>query len=219
MVIPIPDTSRPCAQQVAKNLKVDFREGFIKNRYIGRTFIMPGQELRKKSVRQKLNPIKFEFKGKNVLLIDDSIVRGTTSKEIVQMARDAGANKVYFASAAPPVKFANVYGIDMPTLNELIAHDRNDDEISKEIGADGLIYQSIDDLKTNITQENSMLKNFDCSCFDGEYVTGDIDDIYLNKIESRRAENSPNENSLNSSEQLDLNLIDSSVEELGEEHA
>ena len=219
VVIPIPDTSRPCAQQVAKNLKVDFREGFIKNRYIGRTFIMPGQELRKKSVRQKLNPIKFEFKGKNVLLIDDSIVRGTTSKEIVQMARDAGANKVYFASAAPPVKFANVYGIDMPTLNELIAHDRNDDEISKEIGADGLIYQSIDDLKTNITQENSMLKNFDCSCFDGEYVTGDIDDIYLNKIESRRAENSPNENSLNSSEQLDLNLIDSSVEELGEEHA
>lgn len=180
---------------------------------------MPGQELRKKSVRQKLNPIKFEFKGKNVLLIDDSIVRGTTSKEIVQMARDAGANKVYFASAAPPVKFANVYGIDMPTLNELIAHDRNDNEISNEIGADGLIYQSLDDLKSNITQENSILKNFDCSCFDGEYVTGDIDDIYLNKIELRRAEYSPNERSLDSSEQLDLNLIDSSVEELGEEHA
>jgi len=216
VVIPIPDTSRPCAQQVAANLKIDFREGFIKNRYIGRTFIMPGQALRKKSVRQKLNPIKFEFKNKNVLLIDDSIVRGTTSKEIVQMARDAGANNVYLASAAPPVKFANVYGIDMPSRDELIAHGRNEEEISVEIGADGLIYQSLEDLKLNITQENSSLKNFDCSCFDGVYVTGDIDDVYLNTIELRRSENGTTERPPNSSNQLDLNLINSSLEE---EHA
>ena len=180
---------------------------------------MPGQALRKKSVRQKLNPIKFEFKNKNVLLIDDSIVRGTTSKEIVQMARDAGAKNVYFASAAPPVKFANVYGIDMPTLNELIAYKKNDNEISNEIGADGLVYQSLEDLKSNIIHENSDLKNFDCSCFDGKYITGDIDEIYLTKIESRRTENSIKERSSNSSEQLDLNLINSSVEELGQEHA
>ena len=217
VVIPIPDTSRPCAQQVAKNLKVDFREGFIKNRYIGRTFIMPGQALRKKSVRQKLNPIKFEFKDKNVLLIDDSIVRGTTSREIVQMARDAGAKKVFFASAAPPVKFANVYGIDMPTLNELIAHERDDKDISNEIGADGLIYQSLEDLKSNITKENSSLNSFDCSCFNGEYVTGDIDEAYLNKIELRRSENITNEESSNPSSQLDLNLIDTSIEEADQE--
>lgn len=177
---------------------------------------MPGQALRKKSVRQKLNPIKFEFKNKNVLLIDDSIVRGTTSKEIVQMARDAGANKVYLASAAPPVKFANVYGIDMPSRDELIAHGRNEEEISVEIGADGLIYQSLEDLKLNITQENSSLKNFDCSCFDGVYVTGDIDDVYLNTIELRRSENGTTERPPNSSNQLDLNLINSSLEE---EHA
>ena len=216
VVIPIPDTSRPCAQQVAANLKVDFREGFIKNRYIGRTFIMPGQALRKKSVRQKLNPIKFEFKDKNVLLIDDSIVRGTTSKEIVQMARDAGARKVYLASAAPPVKYPNVYGIDMPSRVELIAYERNEDQISKEIGADGLIYQNLEDLKLNITQENPLLKDFDCSCFDGKYVTGDIDDVYLNNIELKRSENSINEPLTNSSTQLDLNLINPSVEE---EHA
>ena len=169
---------------------------------------MPGQALRKKSVRQKLNPIKFEFKDKNVLLIDDSIVRGTTSREIVQMARDAGASKVFFASAAPPVKFANVYGIDMPTLNELIAHERDANEISNEIGADGLIYQSLEDLKFNITKENSTLMNFDCSCFDGKYVT-----------ELRRSEQSTNEKPSNPSAQLDLNLINSSVEEIDQEHA
>lgn len=177
---------------------------------------MPGQALRKKSVRQKLNPIKFEFKDKNVLLIDDSIVRGTTSKEIVQMARDAGARKVYLASAAPPVKYPNVYGIDMPSRVELIAYERNEDQISKEIGADGLIYQNLEDLKLNITQENPLLKDFDCSCFDGKYVTGDIDDVYLNNIELKRSENSINEPLTNSSTQLDLNLINPSVEE---EHA
>ena len=206
VVIPIPDTSRPCAQEVALMLNTNFREGFIKNRYIGRTFIMPGQALRKKSVRQKLNPIKFEFKDKNVLLIDDSIVRGTTSREIVQMAREAGAKKVYLASAAPPVKFPNVYGIDMPSRNELLAYNKDDKEIVKDIGADALIYQDLDDLKSTIIQENTSLENFDCSCFDGQYVTSDIDEIYLNKIESIRSDTEHNKQS-NSSNQLDLNLL------------
>jgi len=206
VVIPIPDTSRPCAQEVALMLNTNFREGFIKNRYIGRTFIMPGQALRKKSVRQKLNPIKFEFKDKNVLLIDDSIVRGTTSREIVQMAREAGAKKVYLASAAPPVKFPNVYGIDMPSRNELLAYNKDDKEIVKDIGADALIYQGLDDLKSTIIQENTSLKNFDCSCFDGQYVTSDIDEIYLSKIESIRSDTLHNKQS-NSSNQLDLNLL------------
>ena len=206
VVIPIPDTSRPCAQEVALMLNTNFREGFIKNRYIGRTFIMPGQALRKKSVRQKLNPIKFEFKDKNVLLIDDSIVRGTTSREIVQMAREAGAKKVYLASAAPPVKFPNVYGIDMPSRNELLAYNKDDKEIVKDIGADALIYQDLDDLKSTIIQENTLLKNFDCSCFDGQYVTSDIDEIYLSKIESIRSDTEHNKQS-NSSNQLDLNLL------------
>jgi amidophosphoribosyltransferase len=206
VVIPIPDTSRPCAQEVALMLNTNFREGFIKNRYIGRTFIMPGQALRKKSVRQKLNPIKFEFKDKNVLLIDDSIVRGTTSREIVQMAREAGAKKVYLASAAPPVKFPNVYGIDMPSRNELLAYNKDDKEIVKDIGADALIYQDLDDLKSTIIQENTSLKNFDCSCFDGQYVTSDIDEIYLSKIESIRSDTEHNKQS-NSSNQLDLNLL------------
>ena len=206
VVIPIPDTSRPCAQEVALMLNTNFREGFIKNRYIGRTFIMPGQALRKKSVRQKLNPIKFEFKNKNVLLIDDSIVRGTTSREIVQMAREAGAKKVYLASAAPPVKFPNVYGIDMPSRNELLAYNKDDKEIVKDIGADALIYQDLDDLKSTIIQENTSLENFDCSCFDGQYVTSDIDEIYLNKIESIRSDTEHNKQS-NSSNQLDLNLL------------
>ena len=187
-------------------LNANFREGFIKNRYIGRTFIMPGQALRKKSVRQKLNPIKFEFKDKNVLLIDDSIVRGTTSREIVQMAREAGAKKVYLASAAPPVKFPNVYGIDMPSRNELLAYNKDDKEIVKDIGADALIYQDLDDLKSTIIQENTLLKNFDCSCFDGQYVTSDIDEIYLSKIESIRSDTEHNKQS-NSSNQLDLNLL------------
>ena len=206
VVIPIPDTSRPCAQEVALMLNTNFREGFIKNRYIGRTFIMPGQALRKKSVRQKLNPIKFEFKDKNVLLIDDSIVRGTTSREIVQMAREAGAKKVYLASAAPPVKFPNVYGIDMPSRNELLAYNKDDKEIVRDIGADALIYQDLDDLKSTIIKENKLLKNFDCSCFDGQYVTSDIDEIYLNKIESIRSDTEHNKKS-NSSNQLDLNLL------------
>ena len=206
VVIPIPDTSRPCAQEVALMLNTNFREGFIKNRYIGRTFIMPGQALRKKSVRQKLNPIKFEFKDKNVLLIDDSIVRGTTSREIVQMAREAGAKKVYLASAAPPVKFPNVYGIDMPSRNELLAYNKDDKEIVKDIGADALIYQDLDDLKSTIIQENTSLTNFDCSCFDGQYVTNDIDEIYLSKIESIRSDTQHNKQS-SSSNQLDLNLL------------
>ena len=206
VVIPIPDTSRPCAQEVALMLNTNFREGFIKNRYIGRTFIMPGQALRKKSVRQKLNPIKFEFKDKNVLLIDDSIVRGTTSREIVQMAREAGAKKVYLASAAPPVKFPNVYGIDMPSRNELLAYNKDDKEIVKDIGADALIYQDLDDLKSTIIQENTSLKNFDCSCFDGQYVTSDIDEMYLTKIESIRSDTQHNKQS-SSSNQLDLNLL------------
>ena len=217
VVIPIPDTSRPCAQEVALALKADFREGFVKNRYIGRTFIMPGQALRKKSVRQKLNPIKIEFKNKNVLLIDDSIVRGTTSREIVQMARDAGAKKVYLASAAPPVKYPNVYGIDMPTRHELIAHDKTESQIKEEIGADDLIYQDLDDLKMTVHQENKNLKEFDCSCFDGQYVTDDVSEIYLNKIESIRSDKTLSERPSNATTQLDLNLIDlSNVEE---EHA
>ena len=217
VVIPIPDTSRPCAQEVALMLRVNFREGFIKNRYIGRTFIMPGQALRKKSVRQKLNPIKFEFKDKNVLLIDDSIVRGTTSKEIVQMAREAGAKKVYLASAAPPVKFPNVYGIDMPSRNELLAHNKDDKQILSEIGADALIYQDLDDLKYTITQENKLLKDFDCSCFDGNYITNDIDEVYLNKVETVRSDKGHDEES-NASNQLDSNLLNLSAEN-EQEHA
>jgi len=217
VVIPIPDTSRPCAQEVALKLNVNFREGFIKNRYIGRTFIMPGQALRKKSVRQKLNPIKFEFLGKNVLLIDDSIVRGTTSKEIVQMARDAGAKNVYLASAAPPVKFPNVYGIDMPSRNELLAHNKTYDEIIVEIGADALIYQDLDDLKLTITQETTAIKDFDCSCFDGKYITADIDEAYLANIENARADKDGDNESIPSS-QLDLNLLNYSSEN-EEQHA
>jgi amidophosphoribosyltransferase len=177
---------------------------------------MPGQALRKKSVRQKLNPIKIEFRNKNVLLIDDSIVRGTTSREIVQMARDAGANKVYFASAAPPVRYPNVYGIDMPSRQELLAHNRSDEEILKEIGADKLIYQDLEDLKSTVTEENQHLKSFDCSCFDGNYVTGDITETYLSKIEMLRADDNLNEKPTNSTTQMDLNLVSYGVEQ--EEH-
>jgi len=211
VVIPIPDTSRPCALQLGLSLHLDYREGFIKNRYIGRTFIMPGQALRKKSVRQKLNPIGIEFKGKNVLLVDDSIVRGTTSQQIVQMARDAGANKVFFASAAPPVRFPNVYGIDMPTRDELLATGRTDKEICKEIGADALIYQDLDALKASITKSNPRLTRFDASCFDGNYVTGDVDTAYLNRIESMRSDANKTQRPPNSSTQLDLNLIATEV--------
>jgi len=186
VVIPIPDSSRPSALQLANRLGIPFREGFVKNRYIGRTFIMPGQAMRKKSVRQKLNAIGMEFKDKNVLLVDDSIVRGTTSREIVQMARDAGARKVYFASAAPPVKFPNVYGIDMPSRRELIATGRSDEEICREIGADKLVYQDLDDLKAAVRKVNPAIKYFEASCFDGDYITGDITLEYLDTIEAAR---------------------------------
>jgi amidophosphoribosyltransferase len=174
VVIPIPESSRPSAAQLAQLLGLPYREGFVKNRYVGRTFIMPGQSVRKKSVRQKLNVIASEFKGRNVLLVDDSIVRGTTSKEIVQMARDAGARKVYLASAAPPVRYPNVYGIDMPTSDELVAHNRTVEEIRAIIGCDALIYQDVDGMKRAIGALNSKLAGFDASCFDGVYVTGDI---------------------------------------------
>lgn len=185
VVIPIPDTSRSAALQLSYDLGVVYREGFIKNRYIGRTFIMPGQTMRKKSVRQKLNAIDLEFRGKNVLLVDDSIVRGTTSQQIVQMARDAGANKVYLASAAPPVRFPNVYGIDMPSANEFVAHDRNVEEISKQLGVDWLVYQDLPDLVAAINKKSDV-ERFDTSCFDGEYITGDIDANYLYYIDAMR---------------------------------
>ncbi|WP_423599749.1 amidophosphoribosyltransferase [Roseateles sp. MS654] len=174
VVIPIPESSRPSAMQLAHRIGKPYREGFVKNRYVGRTFIMPGQSTRKKSVRQKLNAIGLEFKGRNVLLVDDSIVRGTTSKEIVQMAREAGAKKVYLASAAPPVRFPNVYGIDMPTKEELIAHGRSVEEIRQFIGADALIYQDVDAMKRVVAQLRPGLNGFEASCFDGEYITGDV---------------------------------------------
>ncbi len=174
VVVPIPESSRPSAMQLAQLLGLPYREGFVKNRYVGRTFIMPGQGVRKKSVRQKLNVIGSEFKGRNVLLVDDSIVRGTTSREIVQMARDAGARKVYLASAAPPVRYPNVYGIDMPTSSELVAHSRSVEEIRQIIGCDALIYQDVDAMKKAIGSLNTAIAGFDASCFDGVYVTGDI---------------------------------------------
>ena len=186
VVIPIPDTSRTAASQVAYNLGVKYREGFIKNRYVGRTFIMPGQEERSKSVRRKLNPIDLEFEGKNVLLVDDSIVRGTTSKQIIKLAREAGANKVYFASAAPPVKYPNVYGIDMAAAKELIASQKSTDQITQNIGADRLIYQDIDALIRAVSHDNSDIKGFDTSCFTGEYITNDINDEYLKNLEKNR---------------------------------
>ena len=186
VVTPVPDTSRPSALEIAKVLNVSYREGFVRNRYIGRTFIMPGQTMRKKSVRQKLNVMEMEFRGKNVLIVDDSIVRGTTSREIVQMARDAGAKKVYFASAAPAVRYANVYGIDMPTRQELIATDRNDAQIAAEIGADAVIYQDLDALKAAVSEVNPALKQFETSCFDGRYITGDVTPEYLEAIERSR---------------------------------
>jgi amidophosphoribosyltransferase len=174
VVIPIPESSRPSAMQLAHRLGKPYREGFVKNRYVGRTFIMPGHEVRKKSVRQKLNAIAMEFKGRNVLLVDDSIVRGTTSKEIVQMAREAGARKVYMASAAPPVRFPNVYGIDMPTKDELVAHNRSIEEIRAFIGADQLIYQDVDAMKRVVGALNPKIVGFEASCFDGHYITGDV---------------------------------------------
>jgi amidophosphoribosyltransferase len=187
VVIPIPDTSRTAALELANTLNVKYREGFIKNRYIGRTFIMPGQNQRKKSVRQKLNAIELEFHGKNVLLVDDSIVRGTTCQQIIQMAREAGANNVYFASAAPPVRYPNVYGIDMPVANELIAHNnRTVDEICRLIGADGLVYQDLDDLIEACREGNPGIAEFECSVFSGQYITGDVNQDYLQGLERLR---------------------------------
>jgi amidophosphoribosyltransferase len=194
VVIPIPDTSRTAALELAKKLKIRYSEGFIKNRYIGRTFIMPGQTVRKKSVRQKLNAIDSEFKKRNVLLVDDSIVRGTTSQQIVQMAREAGANKVYFASAAPPVRYPNVYGIDMPAASELVAHGRSVEEVCKIIGADKLIYQDLDDLKNAVQKKDkSKVKRFDTSVFDGEYITGDVSEHYLEQLELLRSDGAKQE--------------------------
>ena len=188
VIIPIPESSRPSAMQLAHLLGIAYREGFVKNRYVGRTFIMPGQGVRKKSVRQKLNVIASEFRGRNVLLVDDSIVRGTTSKEIVQMARDAGAKKVYLASAAPPVRFPNVYGIDMPTSAELVAHDRTVEEICQVIGCDALIYQDIDGMRRAVGSLNPKLDGFDASCFDGVYVTGDVTAQTIAKMNAQRVD-------------------------------
>ncbi len=208
VVIPIPDTSRVSALQLAQTLGVKYSEGLIKNRYIARTFIMPGQKQRKKSVRQKLSAIELEFKGKNVLLVDDSIVRGTTSKQIVQMARDAGANKVFFASAAPAVRHPNVYGIDMASAKEFVAHERDTEQVCQTIGADRLIYQDLDDLIWCVQQGNPDIQTFDCSCFDGQYVTGDVDTAYLDGIEALRADNVKSRNNTNASSELICNDVE-----------
>lgn len=193
VVIPIPDTSRVAGQVLAYDLGVKFREGLMKNRYIGRTFIMPGQQERRKSVRQKLNSVELEFKGKNVLLVDDSIVRGTTCKQIIQMARESGANKVYFASAAPAVIFPNVYGIDMPSAHELIAYGRTEDEVCELIGADWLVYQDLEDLVACSQGGKRKIDAFDCSVFDGQYITGDVDELYLQRLEKERADQAKSE--------------------------
>jgi len=205
VVMPIPESSRPSTVELASKLNLPYREGFVRNRYIGRTFIMPGQETRARSVRQKLNANISEFKGKNVLLVDDSIVRGTTSREIVQMAREAGAKRVIFASAAPPVKYPNVYGIDMPTRNELIAHGRTEEQVCREITADALVYQDLPSLRLSISDVNPVLTNLDASCFDGNYVTGDISADYLNRIEMTRNNAHASQDDAERS-QLNLNL-------------
>ena len=210
VIIPVPDTSRTSALEMAKLLKIPYREGFIKNRYIGRTFIMPGQAERKKSVRQKLNAISAEFAGKNVLLVDDSIVRGTTSQKIIQLAREAGAKKVYFASAAPPVRFPNVYGIDMPSSSELVAHNKSIEQVCEAIGADRLIYQELEDLidavKASSPDEDCPIKDFDTSCFSGRYVTGDITPAYLQLVDRQRNDETKqsNKNELDLSEITDV---------------
>ena len=185
-VIPVPDSGRIAALQMANSLNVPYREGFVKNRYVGRTFIMPGQALREKSVRRKLNAIEHEFSGKNILLVDDSIVRGTTSQQIIEMARDVGAKKVYFASAAPPVRYPNVYGIDMPAVTEFIANGRSIEEINEKIGSDKLFYQTLDDLVESILMDTDLEMDFDSSCFDGKYVTGNITEAYLKKLHDKR---------------------------------
>ena len=188
VVIPIPDSSRTSALEVAHQLGVKYREGFVKNRYIGRTFIMPGQEMRKKSVRSKLNAIDLEFAGKAVLLVDDSIVRGTTSKQIIEMAREAGARRVYFASASPPVRYPNVYGIDMPAISELVAGNRSEAEVTQFIGADWLVYQDLSDLIAAVSHDNADIDGFDASCFSGAYVTGDVTATYLARLERERSD-------------------------------
>ncbi len=204
VVIPIPETSNDAALQIAHELGLPYRQGYVKNRYIGRTFIMPGQGERKKSVKRKLNAIWQEFKGKNVLLVDDSIVRGTTSEQIIDMAREAGAKKVYFASAAPEIRFPNVYGIDMPSANELIAHGHDVESICKIIGADGLIFQSLEDLVDAVRSQNPELKRFETSVFDGVYVTNDIDQAYLNRLDAQRNEASKRKKEAELSASLDL---------------
>ena len=201
VVIPVPDTSRTAALPLAFDLDVKYREGFIKNHYIGRTFIMPGQKTRKKSVRQKLNAIDLEFRRKNVLIVDDSIVRGTTSKQIIQMAREAGARKVYFASASPPVRYPNIYGIDMPAPAELIASGREIREIERELGADWLIYQELSDLIEACREGNERIERFDTSCFSGEYITG-VQDGYLEKLQLQRSDQAKSRRRLQSSVQL-----------------
>lgn len=204
VVIPIPDTGRTSALPLAQKLGLKYREGFIKNRYIPRTFIMPGQAVRKKSVRQKLNAIDMEFKDKNVLLVDDSIVRGTTSGEIIQMAREAGARQVYFASAAPPVSYPNVYGIDMPSAGELIAYNKTEDEIARAIGADWLIYQDLDQLIDAVAEGNPEIRNFDLSCFNGEYVTGDVSQDYLTHLDQQRSDEAKSRRDSNEESLVDL---------------
>ncbi|KDQ33387.1 hypothetical protein PLEOSDRAFT_21182, partial [Pleurotus ostreatus PC15] len=206
VVIPVPDTSRVAALNLAQKLKLPYREGFIKNRYVGRTFIMPGQQMRKKNVRRKLNAMALEFSGKNVLLVDDSIVRGTTSREIIQMAKDVGAKKVIVASCAPPIRrvYSNVYGIDMPSRAELVAHDRDTSEIASAIGADLVIFQTLPDLISSVRQFNPSLTTFDCSVFTGEYVTGGVDEGYLQHLESLRADNTRGKLALSGSGQGDM---------------
>ena len=204
VVIPIPETSCDIALQIAKQLDLPYRQGFVKNRYIGRTFIMPGQEQRKKSVRQKLNAIGAEFKGKNVLLVDDSIVRGTTSEQIIEMARSSGAKKVYFASAAPEVRFPNVYGIDMPSANELVAHGRDVEDICDLIGADKLVFQSIEDLVAAVKTGNPEIQGFDTSVFDGIYITNDINSDYLERLDARRNNSSKEESDKNADSIIDM---------------
>jgi amidophosphoribosyltransferase len=205
VVMPIPESSRPSTVELASKLNLEYREGFVRNRYIGRTFIMPGQEIRSRSVRQKLNVNPSEFKGKSVLLVDDSIVRGTTSREIVQMARAAGARRVIFASAAPPVKYPNVYGIDMPTRSELIAYGRSEEEVCREITADALVYQDLEGLRRSVSDINPALKRLDASCFDGHYVTGDITSEYLDRLETKRNSARDEDDEMERS-QLNLNL-------------
>ena len=204
VVIPIPDSGRTSALQLANSLGVPYREGFIKNRYIGRTFIMPGQAMRKKSVRQKLNPIGLEFKGKTVCLVDDSIVRGTTCSQIIQMAREAGARKVYFCTAAPPVRFPNVYGIDMPAADELVAHNRTEEQVGQVIGADWMVYQDLDDLIAACQEGNPRISEFETSIFTGRYVTGDVDEAYLARLHADRNDQAKGRGDLRDAQPVDI---------------